>query len=259
MAASFVVYIDESGDEGFVFNKHQGSSHWFILSAVITRKSTDLETVKLVDTVRQRLNRNDKNPLHFRKLKHEDRLPFVDEIAKSPLRCISILIHKPSIREQENFTTRFVLYFYAVRYLFERISWLCRDNRLEEGDGTAEIIFSNRGGMSYEELRNYIDVLRSKPNVSVDWSVIKNNLITAYPHEKRMGLQIADAVASSFYYSVQTTWQGFTEPRYVKILKPVVYNLGKKHRNYGVKVWPSEAESLINTDLIYEDFKGIYS
>ena len=49
MSAMFVVYIDESGDEGFSFER--GSSEWFIVSAIITRKAKDIETVKLVDTV----------------------------------------------------------------------------------------------------------------------------------------------------------------------------------------------------------------
>ncbi|MEP7292802.1 MAG: DUF3800 domain-containing protein, partial [Chloroflexota bacterium] len=175
MASSFVVYIDESGDEGFVFNEGQGSSHWFVLSAVITRKTTDLETVKLVDSVRQKLKRPDKEPLHFRKLKHEQRLPFVDEIAHAPLRVVSVLIHKPSIREQDNFRERFRLYFYGTRYLLERISWCCRDHRLTDdtGDGSAEIIFSNRGGMSYDELRDYIDKLKDQDNVTIDWSVVR--------------------------------------------------------------------------------------
>ena len=38
MSASFVVYVDESGDEGFSFG--QGSSDWFVLSAVITRAAS---------------------------------------------------------------------------------------------------------------------------------------------------------------------------------------------------------------------------
>ena len=238
----------------------KGSSEWFVLSAVITRKDTDLNTVKLVDNIRQTLGRTDKAPLHFRKLKHEHRLPFVAEIAKARLRAISILVHKPSIREQANFTPRYHLYFYASRYLFERISWCCRDNRQSEdrGDGTAEIIFSNRAGMSYDELRNYLDILKTQPKVTIDWSVIRNDQIMAYPHDKRMGLQIADAVASSFYYAVQRTRQGFMEDRYARMLKSVVYQYEKSCRNYGVKFWPSEAEKLIDEMPEYEGLRALY-
>ena len=58
MTPTFVVYIDESGDEGFSFGR--GSSEWFVLSGVITRKAHDLETVKLVDKVRARLGKPEK-------------------------------------------------------------------------------------------------------------------------------------------------------------------------------------------------------
>ncbi len=120
MVASFVVYIDESGDEGFQFDK--GSSKWFVLSAAITHKATDLATVKLVDTVRATLGRKDNAPLHFRGLKHEHRLPFLHEIAQADLKTVSVFIHKPAIRNVELFQQRNRLYFYAVRLLLERIS-----------------------------------------------------------------------------------------------------------------------------------------
>jgi len=48
---TFVVYVDESGDEGFSFGR--GSSEWFVLSAVIIKKANELETVKLVDRIRK--------------------------------------------------------------------------------------------------------------------------------------------------------------------------------------------------------------
>jgi hypothetical protein len=202
MVASFVVYIDESGDEGFHFEK--GSSKWFVLSAIVTEKASDLETVKLVDKVRLIFNREpaDKDPLHFRKLKHEQRLPFLGEIAKANVKAVSIMIHKPSIINVELYQERFRLYFYASRLLLERVSWYCRDHKTPHisGDGSAEVFFSNRSGMKYAELREYMRTLRLKSelnDVRVDWDVIREGQITALP-PNLMGMQIADAVASSF-------------------------------------------------------------
>ena len=41
VAASFVVYVDESGDEGFKFQpRESGSSRWFVMSAIVFRKSS---------------------------------------------------------------------------------------------------------------------------------------------------------------------------------------------------------------------------
>ncbi len=52
-AASFTAYIDESGDEGFVFLPgEKGSSRWLVLAAMVFRKSKDLEAVRVTREVR---------------------------------------------------------------------------------------------------------------------------------------------------------------------------------------------------------------
>jgi hypothetical protein len=241
MPASFVVYIDESGDEGFSFRP--GCSSWFILSAVITRKATDLETVKLIDRVRQLLGKPENKPLHFRDLKHEQRLPLINEIASADLGASTIFIQKHSLNEPEKFQERYRLYFYTVRILLERVSWYCRDRRLttNAGDGTAEIIFSNRSGMSYAEIIGYFNYLKSQSvqrDVRIHWPVIELGRITAFSPNKRMGLQIADAVASGFFYAMEQSRYGFTEDRYARLLKPVVYQRNGRFLGYGLKFWP---------------------
>ncbi len=251
MTSTFVVYIDESGDEGFAFGK--GSSEWFILSAVITRKASDLETVKLVDRVRVQLEKPGRKPLHFRDLRHEHRLPFIDTVASANLKTVSVLVHKPTLKEPEKFQERYRLYFYTARYLFERVSWYCRDHRTNQdaGDGSADIVFSNRSGMSYEDMRKYFDHLKAKSgyfDTRIEWNIIKPEQIAAFSSGKRMGLQIADAVAGSFFYAVESTRHGFTEDRYARMLKQTVYHHRGQYRGYGIKFWPREVENCLDTD-----------
>jgi len=243
MGQSFVIYIDESGDEGFQFQA--GSSEWFVLSAIVTEKRDDLEVVKLVDQARVLIHRKegDKEPLHFRKLKHEHRIPFVHLMAQAHLKGLVVMIHKPSIRQVERFQERNRLYFYAARLLLERVSWYCRDHRtpFTSGDGSAEICFSNRGGMKYEELRQYMAILRQRTDlddVRVDWSVIQPDQIKALS-AKLMGMQIADALASSFFFALRPQY-GFTEPRYAQMLKPCIYHHKGRYSGYGLKLWPDE-------------------
>ena len=248
---SFVVYVDESGDEGFSFAK--GSSSWFVISAVITHKATDLDTVKLVDDVRAQLGKPPKKPLHFRDLKHEQRLPFIGKIAAAELRIISVLAHKPSILEPEKFRERFRLYFYSTRFLLERVSWYCRDHRamVEGGDGAARILFSNRSGMAYAEMASYLELLRSEQSqleTSIDWSVIKPQDIGSYTPGKRMGPQIADAVASSGYYAVERSRHGYAEDRYMRMLSSVIYRHGGACLGYGLKFWPSDVLITLRED-----------
>lgn len=43
MTASFTVYINESGDVGFVFRSDErGGSRWLVLSAAMFRKSNEI-------------------------------------------------------------------------------------------------------------------------------------------------------------------------------------------------------------------------
>jgi len=63
-----------------------------------------------------------------------------------------------------------------------------------------------------------------------------------------MGLQIADAVASSAFYGVNASVMGYTEPRYITSLKPVIYRRLGNYRGYGLKVWPKEVQHLVDAD-----------
>lgn len=72
--------------------------------------------------------------------------------------------------------------------------------------------------------------------------------VRAVNHDKLMGLQIADAVASGFYYGVQLNHYGFTEPRYAQVLRPVVYQHRKRAIGHGLKFWPRETRSVLKEE-----------
>jgi hypothetical protein len=247
---SFRVYVDESGDEGFVFNADgSGSRRWLVLSAVVVRVKNDLKLVDTLKSVRQLLGKPPKQQLHFADLKHEHRVPYVRQIAGAPVRTVSVLIHKPSIKEPEKFQSeKFLLYRYATRYLLERVSWFCRDQRVEgEGDGRADLIFSNRSIMSYEDLRGYLRLLKNQSDpmdVRIDWNVVALENIRAVNHEQLAGLQVADAVASGFYYAVTVNRYGEAEDKYARLLLPTVYRHKEVRLGYGLKFWPEDVEKL---------------
>lgn len=250
MASSFTAYIDESGDEGFLFLPgEKGSSRWLVLSAVVFRKAKDLEAVRVMREVRTLLGKDPKKALHFREMKHEHRVPYVRALATAPMRTVSVLIHKPSITEPEKFQSEaFRLYRYATRLLVERVSWLCRDTRKDnEGDGSCELIFSNRSAMSYEDLRKYLLHLKDKPGIDarIDWNAIRPQQVRAVNHDQLAGLQIADAVASSLFFAVNLTQYSDVEDRYFRMLRPTIYRHAKTGElGYGLKFWPGSLEAL---------------
>lgn len=202
-----------------------------------------------MEKARQLLGRKPRQALHFCKLGYPQRIVYAREIAQAQLRMVSVLIHKPSIREPERFQSqKHLLYRYACRYLLERVSWLCRDHRkADAGNGRAEIIFSNRSQMSYDELRSYLRKLRddtSEMSVNVDWSVVDPDFIRAVEHSQLAGLQVADAVASGLYAAINHNQYGDTEDKYAHLLLPACYRHKGVMLGYGLKFWPGDFETL---------------
>ncbi|EMG9297657.1 DUF3800 domain-containing protein [Pseudomonas aeruginosa] len=243
MTSSFVAYIDESGDEGFTFRADgSGSSRWFVLSALVIRKENDLRLVQAAKEARRLIRFADKKPIHFCKLRHEQRTPVSRIVGELPIRTVNILIHKPCIVEPEIFQQQaYSLYRYASRLLLERVSWLCRDNHdPRRGNGQVELIYSNRSAMSYEDLRNYIGQLHVAPgaqHVTIDWNVVSEDLVRAVNHDQLAGLQLADVVASSVYQAVNPNLYGDVEGSYLVNLRRTIYRHRNRKEGYGLKFW----------------------
>ncbi len=238
MASSFVIYVDEAGDEGF----GDKASEWFVLSAVISRKNSQ---TAIWDNVRQTkllIERPENKPLHFRDLPHCKCVAWTKQIRNLPLRTISILMHKPSLTERETFKKKYQLYRYTSRRRIERWSGCCKEKvKRGVGDGRAEVIFSNRSAMSYEELRCYWTKLRDDPSqvTSIEWNHLDLTKLSAVNSDQDGGLQIADCVASATLRAVTTNKWGDNEARYFQELLPRAYAPKEKILGCGVKIFPS--------------------
>lgn len=186
--------------------------------------------------------------LHFRKLNHGQKLAAVRSLSGRPLRTISVLANKTLIPAGVyNYQNQ--LYFYQTRYLIERISWICRDYKGDHGgDGKCKIVFSRRGGMSYDDFREYLVRLQDDPTVSIHWPCIDVDGIEARDHSTLAGLQLADAVATAFASGVEPDRYGICEPRYAEELKRVTYRRNLNFLSYGVKLIPSHGEMELSPD-----------
>lgn len=224
-----------------------------MLSAAVIRQENDLEMVSCLKRVREVLQKPPKTPLHFVDLKHEQRVPYIRQVGKLPIRSVSVLVYKPIIDAPENFqSTKYLLYRYATRLLLERVSWLCRDQYREgKGGVDCEVIFSNRSNMSYDDIRDYLRLLlrQSKDDpqkVQIDGTVIDPERIRSVDHSKLAGLQVVDAVASGFHFAVKVNRYGETETSYLSHLKKTIYRHRGMSLGYGVKVWPEDLTAVKN-------------
>ena len=239
---SYYAYIDEAGDEGFNFTKGR-TRKWFIVSAVITRKENDLDVLKsIVHTTRANFKMSSTQEIHFRRLPHEKKKVYLMTIASTPgIRAICVAIHKPALNSLA-FQHNNVLYFYACRLLLERISWFCRDHYDKGkcvGQGYPLLVFSKRKNMSYDDIRGYFSKLHEKHGQnSIAWDYIDELLVEAYGAKEKMGLQVADAVASALYRKLNEDEYGNTEPAYFEMLTPILYKYNGKLEGYGLKYYP---------------------
>jgi hypothetical protein len=169
-------------------------------------------------------------------------------------RLLAVCIHKPSLLEPETFRDRYRLYFYAVRYLLERISWLARDRHnptRQGGDGTVELLFSNRQGMSYEEMRDYLRLLAkyqdAGQDIRIDFGHVPITKLKTQTPGRSMGLQLADATAGAFFNALERDRFGNTESRYVQILSPTLYRHEGTLHGYGFKIVPGTVNTMLRS------------
>lgn len=249
---SFVAYIDESGDDGInsALQNGGGASHWFVLSALIVRRSVDTELPRKRDEIVSEISLQ-RSEIHMKKIKnHEQKLLVVKKTSEIPSRHITILSNKYSIIHSQRknlFKEKNTYYNYMGRYLIERISKCCSKLRpiVPEGNGKVKIIFSKRGGMSYQGFRRYMLNLKEQDSryqrdaSGINWNVVDVDLIDAKAHSERAGLQLVDVIAYSFFKAVEKNQFGMIDCSYVQILKPNADNLHGTYLHNGVKLVPS--------------------
>ncbi len=191
--------------------------------------------------------------LHFTDLGHGQKIAAVQTIASRPLRALSVIAAKQPI-PPDVYVERNQLYFYMTRYLVERLSWLCRDYRpsVPEGDGRVAITFSRRGGMNYDDFRDYLQLLKAdqENDVQIHWPVIDIEAVAAADHPKSASLQLADTIASAFAAGFEPDRYGNCELRYAETLKPVTYCRKNNFLSYGVKIVPKPDACGLNAQQI---------
>ncbi|MCW5879698.1 MAG: DUF3800 domain-containing protein [Anaerolineae bacterium] len=264
MKTSFVAYIDESGDEGFTFHQDgSGSSRWFLLSATVFRRSNEPSGVSALKAARQTLGWETKKPFHFTNMKHEQRLVLLHRIALLPARTVTVISYKPDILDIERYqANKCLLYRYLTRLLIERVSWLCRDHyKAGEGDGVVDLIFSDRASMSYDDIRDYIGMLKQQSEagaatVNIHWPVINIQNLRAIAHSHLAGLQIADAVATSYLYGMRLSRLNVADPSYMRLLRPKAYKYRGNCFGYGVKFLSSLEDLKNRMPHLHETFDG---
>lgn len=192
-------------------------------------------------------------PFHFADERHEHRIGFVTVMSGSPLTTITVLSHKPTLAGSGGLDgKRHYLFYYTAKLLLERITWFIDQQCGSQSSEKVSIVFSDRGQLKRTDLDNYLDRLKNQTeleawlgatigNHDIHWNRIDE--IGIAKHNSLLGLQAADASASSMRAAVEPSPHMLTEHRYLKILSPKVWSRKGKVASYGIKFMPAKVKA----------------
>ncbi|MCA8895903.1 MAG: DUF3800 domain-containing protein [Amphiplicatus sp.] len=247
MSHSFIAYIDESGDDGLDPDTYRepgnggGASNWFAICACVMRATDSLNGVQWRNEVKSGTGKNSKGEaIHFHTFNHGQKRFACQHLSTKPIRFSAALSFKRDIPDG-TYIHKNQYYFYVTRYVIERVSWLCRDSRpkVRHGDGRVKIVFSRRGGLSYEGFKDYLLHLKGDPSTSIHWPVIDIDGIDAQDHSRVAGLQLADSGARAIIEAFEPDLFGNVEGQYLNLLRDVIYSRKGNYLSYGLKILPT--------------------
>lgn len=229
----YTAYIDEAGDEGLGKLKAQGAlggqSTFFAIGAFVVVGADDLQLPQWRDGLVNQFPQRRGKPLHFRDLKHEQKVAVCHNLATRPFGGCVVLSYKPTIVEStkyEVFKQPQHLYNYLVRYALERITQsVVTRARMLGHIASLSVTFSRRQGTDYEVMRKYLELIRDGREVipsvghTIHWSIFDPTDIRVENHAVRAGLQLADVITSATYAAFEPGAYGHCEQTYCNLLR----------------------------------------
>ena len=226
-------YIDESGDEGI----HKGSKY-FILTAILVEKQKDLGISKCVDNIKENIEINIKNQLHWKLIKgYPNKIMIMQTINEMDITIINIVIDTRKIK----FIKSDEIYNHFFGYLCERITWFAKDK-----NALVNINISSRGNLSKDTLLGFIKSNTSK--FKIDYKRIKD--LKIYSNAQKKLLQLADCCCSALGQALK--YNDVKHQKYVSYLVSKYYTSKAKYLGYGLKYvpgktkYPKEFQDLLN-------------
>lgn len=254
MAVRYVAYIDESGCDGLRLFKPdpRGSSQWFVIGCTLVSIENDHKTVQWVRSILREIGQPSSRDLHFKKLNHHKKNITTEIIGGLPIRNFVVMSNKLNMQNYDNPRiqdgNRNWFYWWLTRCLLERVTRFCRDRNAVIGDpdGQLRIVFSRRGGMQYQDFRDYMIRLRQQSQENalylntgdIQWPLIDMNEIDARDHSTRAGLQLADCVAGAFFKAVERNAAGQCVSQYADNIRTRMYRRNGRYLGHGVKPMP---------------------
>jgi hypothetical protein len=177
-----LVFIDDSGDPGFKFNK--GSSQFFIIACVIFIDELEAEkTAVAIKELRRSLKFPDDMEFKFNKSRRIVREKFLQTICNFDFKIRCLIIDKSIIHSEELKNNKNSFYSYAIKLLLKNSGGSIFNAKVKI-DGSGDRVFR----------KSFLTYLRQQLN-SRDKKIIKNCKLV--DSKGNVLIQMADMIAGS--------------------------------------------------------------
>ena len=229
----YVAYLDEAGDLG----AHRGTK-WFVLSAVVIRKTDETLRRSRIKAIQTRLN---VKVIHFREIKDFSKKAYVvSQILDLPFVYMNVIMDTNQYDSNRIPNTETV-YNYLCKYLLQRVS-----GYMNKVAGSTDIVLSARGTSRDKELIEYItEKLLPYQYNHIDQSSFQK--VQAKSASQWDLLQLADICATSLFYQYEVNSWGFCMPCFAKPLRSHLYSKNGRIDSYGIKFFQ---DSMKTDDLL---------
>ncbi len=181
-----LVFIDDSGDPGFKFDK--GSTKFFVISLVIFDDELEAEkTAIAIKDLRRELRFSDHSEFKFYKSSKDVRQKFLNKVCGFQFRVRSLVVDKSLIRSEELRHNKNSFYGYVIKTALKYSEGKIKNAKIKI-DGSGDRVFR----------KNFLGYLRRQLN-STDLKIMENCKLV--DSKQNVLIQLADMVAGSVHRS----------------------------------------------------------
>lgn len=258
LSYDYVAYIDEAGDPGLKRVKpidNPGASEWMTLSAVVLSAAREAELAKWNTELLTAVNSRQLAEVHFARLNAKQKISACEYVASLPVRAFVVASNKQNMKGWNNpFAAQIPsdnwYYCWLTRLLLERVThWIEARSKRDYGEvRKVKLVFSERGGLKYDQLNAYYQWLRMKGQNqklmmgNIVYETIDMGLLDVCAHAGHDGLKLPDIVASAFFKAADHYDTRGCDTTFAEALRPIMARWpdtkAGKIAGYGVKLMP---------------------
>jgi uncharacterized protein DUF3800 len=230
-------FVDESGDDGF----SPSSTEWLVISAIIVNLPASPRLSDKWDGCKVHVHRRPQDRLHWKKLDHPAKKALLLKLSSIGFTIVTIAAHKRALtKEQELRLSCPSLYFFATKFLTERLSWFARDR-----NSRIHVTFEDRPQVNFADLKNYIFTVLPRTNANAQISYPHLHGFNSKHHSQERRLEMADCIASSIANGLNVDAYGAVETSYAISLLSRMWERNGNLYSYGLKIIPGIDRSKI--------------